>query len=132
VDSQFALPVSFTFVFRIFPAPNFRAELLLQFACNGEQCRPVLRIGLFHECGEFEHIALCTAAEALENSFFQIGRERRRIAFAVVIRQGAEAVMLRSFGFHLDAVVFEHLREVQLLAERLEVYPVLFHSIILR
>src|ERR1039458_5253416 len=96
------------------------------------QGRPACRVRLFHEGREVEDVALCAAAETLENPFVQIRRERGRIFLSVVIRQRAIAVMLVALALDLDAVMFEHGGEVELRAERLEVYPVLFHSVILR
>jgi len=103
--------------------PKLRAKALLQFEGNTAQCRAVFRIGFFHEGSEVQDIAFCAAAEALENSFFQAGRERRRVFLAVVIRQRTETVMLFALAFDLDSVVPKHLLEIQFRAEGFEINP---------
>src|ERR1017187_1960478 len=96
------------------------------------QGRPAIQVCLFHEVREVEDVALCAAAETLENPFVQIRRERWRIFLSIVIRQRTVAVMLVALALDLDTVVFEHGGEVETSAERLEVYPVRFHSVVLR
>jgi hypothetical protein len=106
-------------------------EAITERDCRLAQFPPVCWVEIFHEGGEVNHISLCPAAEALEDAAVKVGRERRRVSFSLVIRQRAEAQVLRALAFDLDSVVLEHLLKVEAGAERLEVNPCA-HSIILR
>src|ERR1700730_8201372 len=92
--------------YRLLPrARAFWEESLLQFHRDRPERVPVVHVNALHESGEFEGIPLRSTAEAVEYPSFDVRRERRRTPIAVVIRQGAETLMLHPLPLDLYAIV---------------------------